>query len=88
MRFVESRIYDGFMNQRYLSLIKLQNSFADDDIVLRQAFTSEDMDTLKGEYSREECNRNRPQKVFEYSISKVLPQQVANLQNIKLSPEV
>ena len=88
MRFVESGICEGFMKQTYLSLIRLQYSITDDDIVLHQAFTSEDVDTLRGEYSQEKCNRNRPQKVFEYSISKVLPQQIADLQNIKVSPEV
>ena len=59
------------MKQTYLSLIRLQYSITDGDIVLHQAFTSEDMDTLRREYSKEKCNRNRSQKVFEYSISKV-----------------
>ena len=88
VRFVESRIYEGSMKQTYLSLIRLQYSITDGDIVLHQAFTSEDMDTLRREYSKEKCNRNRSQKVFEYSISKVLLQRVADLQNIKVSPEV
>ncbi|KAH3897506.1 hypothetical protein DPMN_021694 [Dreissena polymorpha] len=79
VRYVESGVYSGFMEQKYLYFLKEHFNVADDNVLLHQVITLEDINQMKIDENKHNIKRNRPDKIFSHCVDKILPSYVNEL---------
>ena len=78
VRYFESGVYSGFMLQKYVQLLKEQYNALDDDFMLHNVITLEDISDMT-KRNAATTKRQRADKTLSYSLQKVLPVQVNEL---------
>lgn len=79
VRYVESGVYSGFMEQKYLYFLKEHFNVADDNVLLHQVITLEDINQMKIDENKHHIKTNRPDKIFSHCVDKILPSYVNEL---------
>ncbi|KAH3815604.1 hypothetical protein DPMN_144132 [Dreissena polymorpha] len=88
VRYFESGIYKGLMEQTYLKFIEDKFAVSDYSILLHNVITVEDCKKMETENNKLPKKRDRPDKIVKLCISKTIPKSAAELDTIIDTSEI
>ncbi|XP_053384247.1 uncharacterized protein LOC128550109 isoform X2 [Mercenaria mercenaria] len=89
IRYIETGIYIGIMEQKYLNRLRESLQFSDENVLLHNVLTVEDLTKNQEELKRaNDLKRKRPDKIFKHSVNKIIPQKIEELKDTEMMSDI